>query len=237
MGLSFSLMKTPSPGEGHRARLRQRFLKSGFDGFADHEIVEVLLTLCIPRRDVKEPAKALLKRFGSVRAILDASPEDLRGIDGIGEVAPVALRIIRESAALYLRQRAESRSLLDGVDELIDFWRARLGGLRHEVFEVAYLDKRYQLLPDGVERLEEGVADRTTVYPRKVMQAALARHAVFIVVAHNHPSGQLKASSDDLRLTQRLVEAANAVGLKLLDHIIVTPDEALSFLDQGLLKL
>ncbi|QYY36139.1 DNA repair protein RadC [Ruficoccus sp. ZRK36] len=229
-------MKPATPGEGHRARLRQRFLKSGFDGFADHEIVEVLLTLCIPRRDVKAPAKALLQRFGSVRGILDASPEQLREIAGIGEVAPVALRIIRESAGLYLRQRAEARSLLDGVDELIDFWRARLGGLRHEVFEVAYLDKRYQLLPDGVQRLEEGVPDRTTVYPRKVMQAALARHAVFIVVAHNHPSGQLKASSEDLHLTRCLISAANAVGLTLLDHLIVTPDDALSFLDQGLLQ-
>lgn len=228
-------MKETQPGDGHRARLRQRFLKSGFSGFADHEVVELLLTLCIPRRDVKQPAKALLRRFGTVKGVLDAPPEELRQIAGIGEVAPVALRVIREAANLYLRQRAEERPLLNGVDELIDFWRARLGGLKHEVFEVAYLDKQYRLMPDGVVRLEEGSTDRTVVYPGKVMKAALARHAVFIVIAHNHPSGQLKVSAEDKLLTRRLVEAARAVDLKLLDHIIVTPDDALSFLDERLL--
>ncbi len=228
-------MEQKAAGEGHRARLRQRFLQSGFAGFAEHEVVELLLTLCIPRRDVKQPAKALLKRFGSVKGVLDAPAEALREIPGIGEVAPVALRILRETANLYLQQQAQARPLLDSVDHLIDMWRARLGGLQHEVFEVAYLDKRYQLLPNGIERLEEGVPDQTRVYPRKVMQSALSRHAVFIVVAHNHPSGQLKASAQDRHLTTTLVEAARTVGLRLLDHIIVTPDDALSFLDEGLL--
>ncbi|MEM9227645.1 MAG: DNA repair protein RadC [Verrucomicrobiota bacterium] len=224
-----------SPASGHRARLRQRFLQSGFAGFADHEIIELLLTLCIPRKDVKPQAKALLKRFGSIKAVLDAPLTELQTVEGLGEVAPVALHIVRDTASLYLQQKAMDRPLLDGIEPLIKLWRTRLGGLQHEVFEVAYLDKRFQLLPGGIERLEEGVADQTRVYPGKVVRSALTRNAVFIVIAHNHPSGQLKVSTADRALTQRLAEAAKAVELTLLDHIIVTPDDALSFIEEGLL--
>ena len=113
----------------HRQRLRERFLKSGFAGFAEHEIVELLLTLCIPRKDVKERAKALLDRFGNVRAILDAPVSDLQQVKGIGEVAPVALQIIRSTANLYLQQKAEEATILASPDALKTFWRSRLGGL------------------------------------------------------------------------------------------------------------
>ncbi len=224
-----------SPGAGHRQRLRERFERSGLDGFSDHEVLELLLTLCIPRKDVKEPAKALMTRFGSLRGVLDAPSEQLQELNGIGEVAPVALHIIREAATLYLRESAEEGSMLDSTDALKSLFRIRLGGLRHEAFEVAFLDKSYQLIRNGIERLEDGVADRTRVYPAKVMRAALLRHAVYIVVAHNHPSGQLKASPEDIRLTKALAESAKALELQLLDHIIVTPSDALSFLDEGLL--
>lgn len=222
-------------GAGHRSRLRARFEKAGFSGFSEHEVIELLLTLCIPRSDVKEPAKALLTKYGSLRRILDAPADGLREVPGIGSVTPVALQIIREAATLYLQESAGEEALLDSTDALIDLFRIRLGALRHEVFEVAYLDKSYRLIHDGIERLEEGIADRTRVYPGKVMRAALQKNAVFIVVAHNHPTGRLKASPEDMRLTQSLVEAAEAVQLKLLDHVIVTPDSAMSFLDEGLL--
>jgi len=112
-------------------------LKSGFAGFAEQEIIELLLTLCIPRGDVKPRAKALLGRFGSVRAILDASVAELQQTPGVGEVTPVALRVIRETASLYLQQQAEEATVLASPESLKTFWRTRLGGLRNEVFEVA----------------------------------------------------------------------------------------------------
>src|SRR5436305_959577 len=130
---------------GHRQRLRDRFLRSGFAGFADHEVVELLLTLCIPRRDLKSCAKVLLERFGSVRAVLDAPIAELQQVRGIGEVAPVALRILRETANLYLQQKAENAIVLSSPDSLQSFWRSQLGPLRNEVFEVAYLDSAYRL--------------------------------------------------------------------------------------------
>ena len=160
---------------GHRQRLRERFLKSGFAGFAEHEIVELLLTLCIPRRDVKASAKALLDRFGGLRAILDAPISDLQQTPGIGEVAPVTLRVIREAASLYLQQRAEEATVLASPESLKSFWRTRLGGLRNEVFEVAHLDSASRLMRNGVETLEEGTVDRAAVYPRRVAEAALRR--------------------------------------------------------------
>lgn len=220
---------------GHRARLRERFTRGGLDSFGEHEVVELLLTLCVPRRDVKPTAKALLARFGTLKGVLDASLEDLRAVKGIGEVTPVALRVVKETMTYYLHQRAEERPVLDSVDALVDLWRARLGELSHEVFEVAYLDHAYRLMKNGVERLEEGVANRTKVYPQKVARAALGRHAVYVVIAHNHPTGELEPSAQDLRLTEAIAKACDAVGVQLLDHVIATSDDATSFLDRGLL--
>ncbi len=228
---------TPPQAEhaGHRARLRERFLKSGFSGFAEHEIVELLLTLCIPRCDVKRPAKELLKRFGSLRGVLDAPPEQLRQVPGIGTVAPVALHIIRETASLYLLQGAEDQVTLNSVDKLADFWRARLGGLKREVFEVAYLDTRYRLIRDGVERLEEGTIDRAHVYPRKVMEAALRRGAAHIVVAHNHPAADARPSEADKVLTRMLEQAGSSLGVGVIDHLIIAQTDTFSFRRAGLI--
>jgi len=220
---------------GHRNRLRQRFIKSGFSGMADHEIIELLLTLAIPRKDVKIPAKDLLKHFGNLRGILDAPVEELQEIGGLGSVAPVALRIIKEAAALYLHQQAEGESLLKTTDAMNAFWRFRLGALKDEVFEVAYLDSGYRLLKEGVQRLEEGTKDRATVYPRKVMETALKKGAVALVFAHNHPNGDVRPSEQDKLLTRALVLAATTVQIKIHDHLIVSQDKFFSFSREGLL--
>jgi len=220
---------------GHRQRLRDRFLRAGFEGLNDYEIVELLLTLAIPRSDVKQPAKALIARFGNLRGILDAPLDELQEVRGIGSVAPVALRIIRAAAALYLQQSAEGEESLADPDRLSAFWRVRIGALRDEVFEVAYLDSGYRLLRDGVERIEEGTIDRAAVYPRRVMQAALKLGAAALVLAHNHPNGHVQPSEHDKIMTRALVLAAEAVNLRIVDHLIVSGDEAFSFRRAGLL--
>src|SRR5216684_611119 len=177
---------------GHRQRLRERFVRAGFDGFNDYEIVELLLTLAIPRSDVKQPAKALIARFGNLRAILDAPLEDLQEIKGIGAVAPVALWIIRAAATLYLQQSAEGEESLADPDRLSSFWRLRIGAMRDEVFEVAHLNSGLRLLRNGVERMEQGTIDRAAVYPRRVVESALRRGAAALVLAHNHPNGRVQ---------------------------------------------
>lgn len=220
---------------GHRQRLRERFVKSGLDGLAEHEVVELLLTLAIPRSDVKQPAKALLARFGSLRGILDAPAPDVMSVKGVGAVTPVAFQIIKAAATLYLQQGNEARDSLADPTHLADFWRMRIGALGHEVFEVAYLDSALRLLRDGVQTLEEGTIDRAAVYPRRVVEAALRRGAASIVLAHNHPNGQAIPSEQDKLLTRAITLAADTVSLRVLDHLIVTADTTFSFRKAGLL--
>jgi DNA repair protein RadC len=220
---------------GHRQRLRERFLKRGLTGFADYEVVELLLTLAVPRSDVKQPAKVLLDRFRNLRGILDAPLEELQAVKGIGTVAPIALRIIRETASLYLQQAAEQRDSFADSDLLTRFWRTKIGSLPHEVFEVGYLDTGYRLLRDGVETLEEGTVDRTAVYPRRVIEAALRRGAATLVFAHNHPHGDVQPTEQDKVLTRALVLAAATVQIKAFDHLIVSTDNVFSFRQEGLL--
>ena len=214
---------------GHRERLRERFLKSGFAAFSKHEIIELLLTLAIPRCDVKPAAKALLAKFRTIRGVLDAPVDELQKVEGIGPTAAASLRIMREIADLYLQQRAEQTGSLADSEALVLFWRTRIGALPNEVFEVGYLDAGYRLLRDGIEKLEEGISDRATVYPKRVIEAAVRRKAAAIVCAHNHPNGLVQPSEQDKLLTRALVLAAATVQIKVHDHLIVTSDDYFSF--------
>jgi DNA repair protein RadC len=220
---------------GHRRRLRERFLKAGLEGLADYEVVELLLTLAIPRSDVKQQAKRLIAKFGNLRGILDAPLEELQKVEGIGSGAAVALKIVREAANLYLLQAAEGQDVLSDATSLSDYWKMRIGSLQNEVFEVGYLDSGYRLLRDGVETLEEGTVDRAAVYPRRVIESALRRGAAAIVLAHNHPNGNVQPSEQDKLLTRAVVLGAEAVHLKIVDHLIVSPDKVFSFRKEGLL--
>jgi DNA repair protein RadC len=217
----------------HRRRLRERFLKNGLESFPDYEAIELLFTLAIPRKDVKIPAKIAIERFGSFRSVLDAPLEELREIPGIGEVAPVALRIIREAANRYLQQKSQTTFSLADREVLFDYCRSALGALSYEVFKVIFLDSRYHILGD--ETLEEGTIDRAAVYPRKVMDAALRNRAAALVFAHNHPNGDVTPSEQDKTITRALVLAAETLQIKVLDHLIVSKDAVFSFRDGGLL--
>ena len=177
----------------------------------------------------------MVNRFGNVRGVLDAPLSELRSVAGVGEVAATALHVIRAAATLYLQQASEANEVIADPQPLRDFWRMRIGGLQHEVFGVAYLDSANALLPDGVEILQEGTVDRAAVYPRRVVEAALRRQAAAIVLAHNHPGGNLEPSEHDKLVTRAVVLAAETIGLRVVDHLIVSPDNAFSFRTAGLL--
>lgn len=229
------MAKTEPHYHGHRERLRARFRKSGFAGFAEHEVIELLLTLAIPRSDVKQQAKALIDHFGSLREILDAPLAELRSVKGVGEVAAISLKVIRESATLYLQEVSEGGKVLRDPERLSDFWRMKIGNLKHEVFAVAYLDSAYRLLRDGVETLQEGTIDRAAVYPRRVVEAALKHQAAALVLAHNHPNGNVEPSEQDKVVTRAIVLAAETISLRVVDHLIVSASESFSFRRAGLL--
>ena len=219
---------------GHRQRLRDRFLKGGLEGFADYEVVELLLTLAIPRSDVKPSAKALIERFGSLRGVVDAPLSELQSVQGVGEVAAIALKAIRASATRYLQEASEEAEVLRDP-RLSDFWRMEIGALKREVFAVAYLDSAYRLLRNGVETLQEGTIDRASVYPRSIVEAAISRHAAALVLAHNHPNGNVEPSEHDKVLTRAIVLAAETIRLQVVDHVIVSAQEVFSFRKEGLL--
>ena len=206
--------------EGHRRHLRERFLKHGLRGFADYEKIELLLTLCLPRRDVKPLAKVLLARFGHLKGILEATTEELQTIPGIGEVVPIALQIIRQSVELYLEECAENKIVLANSSALEHYWRVRFKGIRKECFEIALLDNQLKLLKNGIYSLEEGTVDRVVVWPRKIMEMALQRGASAFVMVHNHPSGDPSPSDQDYLLTQKILEAAESLEMRCIDHLI-----------------
>jgi len=228
---------------GHRKRLRERFQKTGLASFQDYEAVEFLLTLAIPRKDVKEPAKEAIKRFGSFRGVLDAPVEELKKIPGVGEVAPLAIHFIKEAANLYLQpktssdltlRKAEPETIsLEDPKILFDYCRAALGAQPNEIFQVIYLDSRHRVI--DLETLTEGTIDRAAVYPRKVMESALKKRASILVFAHNHPDGNISPSDQDKTITRALILAAKALNISILDHIIVSKDAVFSFRKEGLL--
>lgn len=226
----------PDGRSGHRQRLRERFARTGFAGFADHEVIELLLTLAIPRRDVKPQAKALLAHFGGVRQVLDASPEALAAVPGMGTVAPMVFRIVREASDLYLRQQLPGKEAFQSLRQIEDYYRQRLSGLRREVFEVAYLDHQRRLIDQPTDRVEEGDIDAVYIYPRRLLSEALKRQAAGLILVHNHPGGAAQPSADDRRLTQQLQQAAAALDIEILDHLIIAGDTVFSFRREGLLE-
>jgi DNA repair protein RadC len=210
-------------------------MRSEFACFNEHEIIELLLTLSIPRKDVKTIAKTLLKTFGSIKGIFDASIDDLVQIKGIGESTAVALKVIRASNSLYLQEQLEWQPIFNSTDKVFTLWQNRLSNLTIEVLEVAYLDSALRLMKNGIERLETGTIAATVVYPRKVPEAALRRGARAVILAHNHPTGSAEPSDSDERSTRTLKIALQYLDITLVDHIIIASNGTFSFKENGLL--
>ena len=218
---------------GHRERLKARFERAGISGLQEYEVLELLLFYALPRRDVKPLAKALLKRFGSLKGVLDADRGALQATPGIGRHAAVLVGIVREVAALSLRQRAEEREQISSTKELIDYCLASMGGLKDEHFAVICLNARNRIIQ--VETVQEGIVNQAVVYPRKVLEKALAHKASAIILVHNHPSGHVRPSDADIRLTRVLQDAARVMDIALHDHLIVGGNRFFSFREEGIL--
>ena len=203
----------------HRKRLRERFLRDGGAAMPDYELLELLLCLAIPRRDVKPLAKTLIARFGSFAAVLSADQAALEKIDGVGEAAVAALKLARASALRLTEADAKARPAIGSHQALLDHCRARLSHSATEEFRVLFLDSKNGLIAD--EQLGRGTVNHAPVYPREVVKRALELGAVALILVHNHPSGDPTPSADDVAMTREVRAAAEALDLTLHDHLII----------------
>jgi DNA repair protein RadC len=208
-----------SDGSGHRARLRQRLIEGGPEALLDHEPVEYLLALAIPRRDTKPLAKELIRRFGSFSALISADAETIMRIGEIGEGPAAALKTAQAAALRLLKEEVKARPVLGSWQSLLDYLHADMAHLSIERVRVLFLNARNMLISD--EAVQEGSVDESAVYIREVMRRALDLHATAIIVVHNHPSGDPAPSQQDIRLTRDLAEAGRHLGVTLHDHVII----------------
>lgn len=220
---------------GHRQRLRTRFLAREGKDMPDYEFLEFLLTMSIPRRDVKPLAKQLIKKFGNFAGVVNAESKELLAFSGFKESSLALLKAVREATLRVQWQNlnAEDGHLLNNWDLVVDYCRSKIGYGKIEQFMIVYLNSKLILL--GNEIQQRGSLNHVSIHPREVIKSAIERGAGAIVIAHNHPSGVVKPSQQDIAVTKMIWEAGKLVDIDLLDHLIVSRDNVFSFARDGLI--
>lgn len=217
---------------GHRERLRAR-LADMPEKLADYEILELLLGYVLLRRDTKPLAKALLARFSTLHSVLDAKPEELASIPGVGAGVQNFWQVLQEVMTRYAESPLRQRDILCSPEKVAIMARQRLGKLSHEEIWVAYVDNQNRLIE--WEKAAKGSTNSTAIYPRDVLERTLALKASGFIMVHNHPGGDPTPSGADIELTQRMQRAAQILVIRFVDHIIITDDACYSLINDGLL--
>lgn len=211
---------------GHRKRLRDRFARSGRSAFADYELLELLLTFSIPRIDTKPIAKDLLQQFGSILGVLQQPENRLIKVDGVGKQTALFLNIIHGCLARCLETEIDQQPSITGPEDIFAFVRLHLGIRENESVYALFLDNASHIVHHC--EVAAGTVDKTSLYPREVLKPALLHNATGLVLVHNHPTGQPIPAEEDLTLTRKLEKVTAMVGVKLIDHLIVTRTQAFS---------
>ncbi len=221
--------------EGHRKRLRERFAAAGLEAFAPHEVLELLLTYAIPRRDTKPIAYALITRFGSLHAVLQASAAELMQVDGIGENAATLLSMMMPLFRAYHKSAEQDTPVLKNLQQCVDYCKGLFSGERYEKLYVICLDGRMRRL--NTVLISSGDVNEVPMFARHVLSAASRCNASGLIITHNHPSGTAQPSHEDILLTDSLAQILSGINVKLFDHVIVSPQDIFSFRRGGLLEL
>lgn len=204
---------------GHRERLRQKFKEHGLNAFLPHEVLELLLTYAIARKDTKPIAWALLKKFGSLQAVLDAKPEQLSEVSGIGPGSVLFLQLVRAVVKDYTLGHVQKTSVIKSPQQVIDYCKASLANKPEECLELIYLSVRNTVIDTQI--VATGLIDRVSVSARKIVECALQAKACAVILVHNHPSGDATPSKEDIQLTQETIRAATLFNIRIHDHIII----------------
>ncbi len=206
-------------GTGHRARLRKRLIEGGSEALLDHELIEYLLALAIPRRDTKPLAKKLIHEFGGIGGLLTADAEAISRVDGVGETAVAALKIVQASALRMLRSQVAEQPVLASWQALMDYLRLDMAHMTTERVRVLHLNGKNMLIRDEV--MAEGSIDQAIVHVREVIRRAIDLGSAAIILVHNHPSGDPAPSRADIALTRDIADAGKRLGISVHDHIII----------------
>ncbi len=226
--------------QGHRERIKEKFLKNGIDGFAEYEILELLLTYCIPRKDTKPIAKELLNKFKSLDNVFKASFDKLSAIDGLGKNSIAFLKLIGDLPSIIYKDELKNKKLIDretlkisNKDILLNYLRNKIGYEEIEKFYVIYLSSSNEVIE--FEENSVGTLDRSSVYPREIYKKIINLNAKSVILAHNHPSDNITPSKSDIELTNEIAKGLKNFGALLIEHIIITKNSYFSFLEEGLI--
>ena len=226
--------------QGHRERIKEKFLKNGIDGFAEYEILELLLTYCIPRKDTKPIAKDLLNKFKTLDNVFKADFDKLSVIDGLGNNSIAFLKLIGDLPSIIYKDELKNKKLIDretlkisNKDILLNYLRNKIGYEEKEKFYVIYLSSSNEVIE--FEENSVGTLDRSSVYPREIYKKVINLNAKSIILAHNHPSDNITPSKSDIELTNEIAKGLKNFGALLIEHIIITKNSYFSFLEEGLI--
>ena len=226
--------------QGHRERIKEKFLKNGIDGFAEYEILELLLTYCIPRKDTKPIAKELLNKFKSLDNVFKADFDKLSAIDGLGKNSIAFLKLIGDLPSIIYKDELKNKKLIDketlkisNKDILLKYLRNKIGYGEIEKFYVLYLSSSNEVIE--FEENSVGTLDRSSVYPREIYKKIINLNAKSVILAHNHPSDNITPSKCDIELTNEIAKGLKNFGALLIEHIIITKNSYFSFLEEGLI--
>ena len=226
--------------QGHRERIKEKFLKNGIDGFAEYEILELLLTYCIPRKDTKPIAKDLLNKFKTLDNVFKADFDKLSVIDGLGKNSIAFLKLIGDLPSIIYKDELKNKKLVNkeilkisNKDILLNYLRNKIGYEEKEKFYVIYLSSSNEVIE--FEENSVGTLDRSSVYPREIYKKVINLNAKSIILAHNHPSDNITPSKSDIELTNEIAKGLKNFGALLIEHIIITKNSYFSFLEEGLI--
>jgi len=219
--------------KGHRDRLRGRFLDNGPDALQDYELLELVLFLAIPQKDVKPLAKDLIKRFGGIPEVMSAPIEELTKIDGIKEKTALALKSITALSHRAAKNELMSKPILNSWTRLMDYCMSTMAHETKEHFRILFLNKKNEMIADEIQG--SGTVDHTPAYPREIMKRSLELGATALILMHNHPSGDPKPSEADVDMTRQIMRAAEPFNITIHDHIIISKNGYSSFKNLGLI--
>lgn len=218
--------------EGHRKRMKEQFLKNGFDAFAQHNILEFLLFYSIPRGDTNPLAHKLIDTFGSLSSVFDAAPEELMKVSGIGESSAILITMIPQIARRYLEDKAEAVNVMGSCSDIGAYLVPKFVGRKDEALMLVSVDNKNKVLTCSI--VAEGTVDSAKISSRKVMEEAMKVNATRVILAHNHPRGTAIPSAEDILITRSIGNLFEKVGIELVDHIIVAEDDYVSMMASGI---